>query len=124
MRLHQYPELLHETLRAAADHLDIKLEFVEKDYWISLLLFRLSKSDYTDQVVFKGGTSLSKGFDLIERFSEDMDIAVINEEIDSGNQLEKLSRTIEKEITEGLKEIFVENVTSKGSRFRKSVFYV
>ena len=122
MRLHQYPELFHETLRAAADHLDIKLEFVEKDYWISLLLFRLSKSDYTDQVVFKGGTSLSKGFDLIERFSEDVDIAVINEEIDSGNQLKKLIRTIEKEITEGLKEISVENVTSKGSRFRKSVF--
>lgn len=86
-------------------------------------MFRLSKSDYTDQVVFKGGTSLSKGLDLIGRFSEDMDIAVINEEIDSGNQLEKLRRTIEKEITEGLKEISVENVTSKGSRFRKSVFY-
>ena len=115
MRLHQYPELFHETLRAAADHLDIKLEFVEKDYWISLLLFRLSKSDCTDQVVFKGGTSLSKGFDLIERFSEDVDIAVINEEIDSGNQLKKLIRTIEKEITEGLKEISAENVTSKGS---------
>ena len=58
---------------------------------------------------------MSKGLDLIGRFSEDMDIAVINEEIDSGNQLEKLSRTIEKEITEGLKEISAENVTSKGS---------
>ena len=122
MRLHQYPELFHETLRATADHLHIKLEFVEKDYWISLLLFRLFKSNYTDKIVFKGGTSLSKGFDLIERFSEDVDIAIINEEIDSGNQLKKIIRTIEKEITAGLKEIITENVTSKGSRFRKSIF--
>lgn len=122
MRLHQHTEFFHETLRATAEHLEIKLEFVEKDYWISLLLFRLSKSNYTDKIVFKGGTSLSKGFNLIERFSEDVDIAIINEEIDSGNQLKKIIRTIEKEITAGLKENFIENVTSKGSRFRKSVF--
>jgi predicted nucleotidyltransferase component of viral defense system len=47
--------------------LDIKLEFVEKDYWISLVLSRLAKSAYVDACVFKGGTSLSKGYRLLDR---------------------------------------------------------
>lgn len=67
-------------------------------------MFRLSRSSYANKIVFKGGTSLSKGFNLIERFSEDVDIAVINEKIDSGNQLKKTIRSIEKEITMGLQD--------------------
>jgi hypothetical protein len=46
MNLHKDKKLFSDLLRAASQHLDIKLEFVEKDYWISLLLHRLAKSKY------------------------------------------------------------------------------
>jgi predicted nucleotidyltransferase component of viral defense system len=122
MKLHHDIKLFSDTLRAASQHLDIKLEFVEKDYWITLVLSRLAKSKYVDESVFKGGTSLSKGYNLIERFSEDVDIAIINDKGKTGNEIKTIIRTIEKEITTELKELQVDGVTSKGSKFRKSVF--
>lgn len=122
MKLHYDIKLFKQTLRAASQHLDIKLEFVEKDYWITLVLNRLSKSKYVNESVFKGGTSLSKGYNLIDRFSEDVDIAIINDKGKTGNEIKTIIRTIEKEITPDLNELQVEGVTSKGSRFRKSVF--
>ncbi|MFO7656620.1 MAG: nucleotidyl transferase AbiEii/AbiGii toxin family protein [Bacteroidales bacterium] len=76
MNLHLDIKLFSDTLRAASQHFIIKLEFIEKDYWIMLVLSRLSKSKYVSESVFKGGTSLSKGYNLIERFSEDVDKAV------------------------------------------------
>lgn len=122
MNLHHDIKLFSNTLRAASQHLNIKLEFVEKDYWITWVLSRLAKSKYIDESVFKGGTSLSKGYNLIERFSEDVDIAIINDNGKTGNEIKTIIRTIEKEITPDLTEVQMEGVTSKGSRFRKSVF--
>lgn len=49
---------------------------VEKDYWVTQVLRSLA-GEFVDDFVFKGGTSLSKGFGLIERFSEDIDILVV-----------------------------------------------
>jgi predicted nucleotidyltransferase component of viral defense system len=86
------------------------------------VLSRLAKSKYVDESVFKGGTSLSKGYNLIERFSEDVDIAIINDKGKTGNEIKTIIRTIEKEITSDLKELQMDGVTSKGSKFRKSVF--
>lgn len=82
----------------------------------------LSKSKYANDIVFKGGTSLTKGHKLINRFSEDVDIAVIITPDTTGNQIKTLIRTVEKEIASDLTEIEVEGVTSKGSRFRKSIY--
>jgi predicted nucleotidyltransferase component of viral defense system len=122
MKLHQDSKLFSDTIRAAAQHLNIKLEFVEKDYWITLVLCKLSRSKFCDISVFKGGTSLSKGYNLIERFSEDVDLAIIDDGSSSGNQVRTIIRTLEKEITNGLNEVSATGITSKGSRFRKSVF--
>lgn len=122
MNLHTEPKLFSDTLRAASQHLSIKLEFVEKDYWITLLLHRLAISKFVPVTVFKGGTSLSKGYQLINRFSEDVDLAVLNSENISGNEIKKLLRSVEKEITRDLREITIEGFTSKGSKFRKSAF--
>lgn len=122
MKLHHDIKLFSDTLRAASQHLDIKLEFVEKDYWITLVLSRLARSNYVEESVFKGGTSLSKGYNLIERFSEDVNIAIINDRGKTGNEIKTIIRAIEKEITIDLAELQMDGVTSKGSRFRKSVF--
>ena len=122
MKLHTNIKLFKETIRAAAHHTGIKDEFVEKDYWITLVLHQLSGSKNSGVTVFKGGTSLSKGYGLINRFSEDVDIAIINDNNKSGNEIKTIIRTVEKEMTQQLKELEVEGITSKGSRFRKSVF--
>ena len=124
MKLHNDTPVFRELIKTASHNLpvQIKEEFVEKDYWITLLLHRLAKSKHATETVFKGGTSLSKGYGLINRFSEDVDIAIINDSKKSGNEIKTIIRTVEKEMTTGLKEIQVEGVTSKGSRFRKSVF--
>ncbi|MEO5889691.1 MAG: nucleotidyl transferase AbiEii/AbiGii toxin family protein [Ferruginibacter sp.] len=49
---------------------------IEKDLWVTLTLKALFGTVYAKHLIFKGGTSLSKGWKLIERFSEDIDIAL------------------------------------------------
>lgn len=49
---------------------------VEKDYWVSMVLRAIFSLPYASAFIFKGGTSLSKGWALIERFSEDIDLAI------------------------------------------------
>ncbi|MBK9151274.1 MAG: nucleotidyl transferase AbiEii/AbiGii toxin family protein [Saprospiraceae bacterium] len=122
MILHKDDIIFRDLLLSASLHLSIPLSFVEKDYWITLVLRHLAKSKYVDETVFKGGTSLSKGYNLIARFSEDVDIAIINEKDIKGNSIRNIIRNIEKEITSDLTEVQMDGVTSKGSRFRKSVF--
>ena len=122
MRLHTDIKFFTDTVRAASQHLNINEVFVEKDYWITLLLSQLAKSKYSDVTVFKGGTSLSKGWGLIDRFSEDVDIAIIHGNKKSGNKIKTIIRTVEKEMTKKLREIQIDGITSKGSRFRKSIF--
>jgi hypothetical protein len=55
----------------------ISAVMVEKDFWVSWMLAVLfAHPEFSDQLVFKGGTSLSKVFRVIERFSEDIDLSV------------------------------------------------
>lgn len=49
---------------------------IEKDFWVTEILNILFSLPYADRMVFKGGTSLSKVWDVIRRFSEDIDIAI------------------------------------------------
>ena len=49
---------------------------IEKDWWVSVTLKALFQTDCAKSLIFKGGTSLSKGWGLIERFSEDIDLAI------------------------------------------------
>lgn len=121
MKLHEDKKQFSDILIATSQHLDIKLEFVEKDYWITLALKHLANSKYFDNAVFKGGTSLSKGYNLIDRFSEDIDIAIINDSNKTPNEVKTIIRNIEKAITTDLSELNIEGITSKGSKFRKSV---
>jgi hypothetical protein len=49
---------------------------IEKDWWVTLALKAVFQTQYAPHLVFKGGTSLSKGWGLIKRFSEDVDLAI------------------------------------------------
>ncbi|MCZ2101003.1 MAG: nucleotidyl transferase AbiEii/AbiGii toxin family protein [Chitinophagales bacterium] len=121
MRLHNNIQDFNELIRLTANHFGILPEFIEKDYWITLILYRLSQSPHANSVVFKGGTSLTKGYRLISRFSEDIDIALLDEKL-TGNALKTKIRKIEKIITADLTEIEEQGVTRKGSVYRKALF--
>src|SRR5215468_10453131 len=63
-----------DLIRIVADERAIDLALVEKDYWIMHCLYGLHQLGLTFEL--KGGTSLSKGFQIINRFSEDIDIRI------------------------------------------------
>lgn len=63
-----------DLLRIVGADLNIEPALVEKDYWIMHVLFGLKQQGF--QFELKGGTSLSKGYGIIHRFSEDIDIHI------------------------------------------------
>ena len=68
---------LNLIIRNTAEKLNISSAIVEKDLWVCIILkYLFSDFEYKDDIVFKGGTSLSKVYKLIERFSEDIDLAL------------------------------------------------
>ena len=71
--LHNHPEF-SALIRIVAQEMSIDPALVEKDYWIMHCLFGLQRLGMTFEM--KGGTSLSKGFGIIDRFSEDIDIRI------------------------------------------------
>lgn len=61
----------------AAAQRGLSAQVIEKDFWVCWSLRRLfSLSEFRDHLTFKGGTSLSKVYQAIERFSEDVDVAI------------------------------------------------
>ena len=59
-----------------ADKVGLPAQVIEKDFWVTAILQTIFSLPIAEHLVFKGGTSLSKGWKLIERFSEDIDVAV------------------------------------------------
>ena len=72
-----------DVIEAAASRLDTSPSHVEKDFWVCLVLDALFNhcSQGHPRLLFKGGTSLSKVFGLIERFSEDIDLVVFRDDL-------------------------------------------
>jgi hypothetical protein len=63
--------------RTSADILNMPFEIIEKDFWVVWILGRLfSLEKVRSYLTFKGGTSLSKVYGLIDRFSEDIDLSI------------------------------------------------
>ena len=61
--------------RNTADKMGLSDAIVEKDFWVCFTLdYLFHRSPWKDSVTFKGGTSLSKAYNLINRFSEDIDL--------------------------------------------------
>jgi hypothetical protein len=76
----------------AADRLRTNEQNIEKDFWVCWTLDALFNEEDAGgpRLLFKGGTSLSKGYGLIERFSEDIDITVFREDIGQSATVEEL----------------------------------
>ena len=63
-------------IEQAAIQRNVSAVILEKDFWVCWLLGILFESEFAGCLVFKGGTSLSKVFGVIERFSEDIDLSL------------------------------------------------
>ena len=75
MKLYEHPEFEQAILRAAEHFRDrhLRVAIIEKDYYVTEAL-RILAAKAPNKIIFKGGTSLAKGWNLIQRFSEDIDI--------------------------------------------------
>ncbi|MFI3297315.1 MAG: nucleotidyl transferase AbiEii/AbiGii toxin family protein [bacterium] len=71
------------------DEIGLSTQIIEKDWWVTNVLRALFDLSYANNLSFKGGTSLSKCFNLINRFSEDVDIAIDREEFGLVGELSK-----------------------------------
>ncbi len=76
---------------AAANRLGAPVGNIEKDFWVcwtlDALYHRLPKAG--PRLLFKGGTSLSKAYGLIQRFSEDIDVTVFRDDLDQAVSVEE-----------------------------------
>lgn len=123
MNLHLDKNNFEGAIIAAAEHFGIPEIFIEKDYWVTYALHQLFHSDVKDLVVFKGGTSLSKCYNVIQRFSEDIDIVVVKNEGDSGNALRERLKSVTNVIDNSILDVVPDdpNTNKKGS-IRKIIY--
>jgi predicted nucleotidyltransferase component of viral defense system len=98
MYLHENKELFNEIVDQTSISTGRTTAVIEKDYYVTMILRLLSEQ--LTNVVFKGGTSLSKGYHVINRFSEDIDIT-FDEHIGEARR-KKLKNKVLKGISEEL----------------------
>lgn len=65
-----------DLLNQVTEFTGLPIVAIEKDWWVTLALNACFSLPYSEYLIFKGGTSLSKAWNLIERFSEDIDLAL------------------------------------------------
>jgi hypothetical protein len=116
-------------IEQAAIRRNVSPVILEKDFWVCWLLGVLFESEFAASLVFKGGTSLSKVFGVIERFSEDIDLSLSPEFLNlpdagtSRNQANKWMKKAEAACGEAVQnrigpvmEAVVAGVLGKGKR--------
>lgn len=85
-----------ELFQATAQKMGIRPDVIEKDFWVCFMLDHLFHDcEYKNAFVFKGGTSLSKSYHVIKRFSEDIDLILDWRKIikDESNPWDERSKT-------------------------------
>lgn len=90
--LHLSLEERQTILANVAEEKGIPDNAVEKDFWVSMVLKAIFSLPCSEGIVFKGGTSLGKCWDLIERFSEDCDLAIDRSVLGFGKELNGTQR--------------------------------
>ena len=105
MSLHkENKELFRDIISIVSERKNVTTDIVEKDYYVTMILYLLSQKEI--EIIFKGGTSLSKAYGVIDRFSEDIDIT-FKEHLGESRR-KKLKYNILKPIAEDL-EIEIKN---------------
>ncbi|WP_136469025.1 nucleotidyl transferase AbiEii/AbiGii toxin family protein [Flagellimonas onchidii] len=92
---------------------------IEKDAWVTLMLRMIFTSGLANHLIFKGGTSLSKAFNLIQRFSEDIDLGIDRQYLGfegdlSKGQIRKLRRACHSFVSKDLSELLRQQLIAYG----------
>lgn len=120
MHLHTNNRLFQDAVISAAQRFNIPEIFIEKDYWVTVALHAIFHSGVSDDAVFKGGTALSKCHKLIDRFSEDVDMVILNNKGESDNQLKNKLKAITNAVSKVMPEVEMEGITNKKGMIRKT----
>ncbi len=87
---------------------------IEKDFWVMISLKAIFDTKYGAHIVFKGGTSLSKGWNIIDRFSEDIDLGFDRSYFDFGGELTRSRvKKLRKTAAKFIDKIFVPNLKAQ-----------
>ncbi|MCZ2281873.1 MAG: nucleotidyl transferase AbiEii/AbiGii toxin family protein [Bacteroidales bacterium] len=120
MKLHENKQLFRQAIEFTAQEKKILAIYVEKDYWVTYALHTIFKNKIGEEAVFKGGTALLKCYNLIQRFSEDIDLVVLRREGESNNKLTTKIRQISGVVSAILPEVEVPEITQKMGMNRKT----
>ena len=90
--LHNEPSLFEQVILRVSEDTGVEVSIIEKDYYVTLFLQRIVAQQ--PNIIFKGGTSLSKCYKLINRFSEDIALNIDTETHPTEGQRKKLKEVI------------------------------
>lgn len=121
MNLHENKTLFRQAVQFTADQMKISTIYVEKDYWVTHALFTIFNNEIGKDTIFKGGTALSKCYNMIERFSEDIDLVVLRREGETDSKLKSKLKVISTVVETVLPEVTIEGITHKMGMNRKTV---
>ena len=103
-----------ELLNQATELTGLPEIAIEKDWWVVQTLSVIFSMKYAEVLIFKGGTSLSKGWNLIQRFSEDIDLALDREFLGFTGELSKGDiKKLRRKSYQFITEIFTEELKNK-----------
>ena len=106
------------VLTQCKNNLGLPEQAVEKDYWVTVMLQLIFDSELSNHIIFKGGTSLSKNGNLIERFSEDIDLSVNYEYFGLTDEpTKKQLKKLRKSSSLFVREALVNTLTSQIERY-------
>ncbi len=120
MKLHENKTLFRQAVQFTADQIKIPAIYVEKDYWVTYTLFTIFNNEIGKDTVFKGGTALSKCYNMIERFSEDIDLVVLRREGETDSKLKSKLKAVSTVVETVLPEVTIEGITHKMGMNRKT----
>jgi len=123
MKLHENIDLFKQAVSFTASQKGIQDIYIEKDYWVTFVLYNLYKSELGKEIVFKGGTALSKCYGVIERFSEDIDLIILKKDNQSDYYLKKKLKEITTAVSNLLPEIEEKDITHRIGMVRKTAHF-
>lgn len=122
MKLHEDIKLYRDAIRFTAQQMNLQPEYIEKDYWVTYALFTIFHHEIGKDMVFKGGTALFKCYQLIDRFSEDIDLVVLRREGETDSKLKSKLKMVSKVVESILAEVSIDGITRKIGMNRKTAY--
>jgi len=120
MNLHLDKNEFIKAIDFTSNSMGISSIYVEKDYWLTYALYTVFNNEIGKDTIFKGGTSLSKCYNMIDRFSEDIDLVVLRREGETDTKLKAKLKAISKVVETYMPEVDVLGITHKMGMNRKT----